>query len=197
MNRTLAILALAILLAADARSQTTATFRPSADGATEQWTNNAGAACSGATCYTEVSETSGSTNCTASSYVKGSGTPNKAPATSGQVQTYALSLSSIPDGNVITNITVYTCQMRGGSQSTNGTLRIVVGGTPTECGASQAAGTSYAEASCSFTVNISKGGSTSIEIGNKTTQGRAIYMDAIAARLTYQAGASRRGQVIE
>ena len=48
-----------LLLFAD----TTGDLRPTADGATEQWQNNANTACSTVDCYTEVNEASGA-NCT-------------------------------------------------------------------------------------------------------------------------------------
>jgi len=168
-------------------AQTTVTLRPTGDGSVKQWNNNSGTACTGTACYSQVNETSGSTNCTSSTHVPGNGVVNKSPATNSRAEQYTMTLSSLPTGAVIDSMTVYSCQARGGSTNTSGKLRIVLNGATTTCSSNQAANSAFAEVSCAFTgLNTNYvSGTTTLEIGNSTTAAAAISMDSIDVDLTY------------
>lgn len=169
------------------QAQTTITLRPTGDGSVKQWNNNSGAACASNTCYTQVDETTGSTDCTVAALVKGDGVLNKAPATNAKVEQYSMTLSSLPTGAVIDSITVHACEARGGGTNTSGQLRIVLNGATTTCGSNQAVTSTFQDLSCSF-ASLEVGylsGTTTLEIGNSTTAAVAISMDTIEAQLTY------------
>ena len=171
------------------QGQTTVTLRPTSDGSIEQWNNNAGSACTGQTCFVDVDETSGSTNCASSTFVPGDGAINRSPATTALTQQYSLTLTTIPNGAIITSITVHACEARGGATNTSGTLRIVLNGGTTTCGTNQSVTATFTDLSCTFSsLNTAKSGGTTLEIGNTTTQNRNISVDSIEAEVTYTTG---------
>lgn len=176
-------------------AQTSVTLRPTADGTVKQWTNNAGTLCTSATCYTEVNEASGSTNCASSAFVKGSGVYNKSPASTAQTERYGVGSAlqaAVPNGAIIDSITVHACEARGGSTNTTGNLRIVFNGGTSSCASNQSVTATYADLSCTFSpLNVVKDGSTTLEIGNATQQNRSIWMDAISAVVTYRQQATQ------
>ncbi len=167
----------AVLLLAD----TTGDLRPTADGGSEQWTNEAGTACSSATCDTEVNEASGA-NC---STTPGDSTDNKSGTTSGQVQRYDIDESSIPGGATITSAVVRGCVIRGGSQNAGFTFRFCVNGT---CTVSSTLTSTSAYADYSATLDFAddvKDGSDDYEIGVANTQARDVWLTAIKVDITF------------
>ncbi len=196
MNRLLIFLCVLCGLCAESLADTTGKLRPTANSAsTNQWTDNTGAACTSANCYAQVNETSGA-NC---STLPGDSTVNKSATTSGKIQRYAVSLSSIPDDSTITAITVYACAVRGGSQNAGGELRYLVGGSSeVPCASTFSAISSYGDYSCSWSsLSITKSAGTAIEIGTRNTQSRDLWVTAIAVDITYSLPVGRvRRQVI-
>ena len=170
-----------------ALAQTTVMLRPTGDGSVKQWNNNSGLACSTNTCYTQVDETSGSTNCTNSTVVQGSGVLNKAPATNAKVE--QIFADTFQPSDRRRHRFNYRSRLRGSGASTNtsGQLRIVLNGATTTCSSNQAVTATFQDPSCAFS-SLEVGyvsGTTTLEIGNSTTAAVAISMDTIAAQLTY------------
>jgi hypothetical protein len=175
-----------------ARADSATNLRPAADGGTEQWQNEAGTACSSATCYTEVNESSGA-NCTTT---PGDSTDNQSTTTNNSIQQYDIDESSIPVNATVTSVTVYACAVRAGSQSVTTRLGFVVNGSVTECASTFTAGASYADASC--TIDIPDDVYTAAddyEIYVQNEQARNVLVTAVKADVTYTppAGLGRRG----
>lgn len=169
------------------QAQTTITLRPTGDGSVKQWNNNSGTACTGTACFSQVNESTGATNCTGSTLVKGDGVLNKSPATLTRAEQYSMTLSSLPTGAVIESMIVHACEARGAGTNTSGQLRIVLNGATTTCPSNQAVTAAFQDLSCTFSgLNVGYlSGTTTLEIGNATTANVAISMDAIETQLTY------------
>lgn len=169
------------------QAQTTITLRPTGDGSVRQWNNNSGTACTGTACFSQVNESTGATNCTGSTVVKGDGVLNKSPVTLSKAEQYSMTLSSLPTGAVIESMIVHACEARGASTNTSGQLRIVLNGATTTCGSNQAVTAAFQDLSCTFSgINVNYlSGTTTLEIGNATTANVAISMDTIETQLTY------------
>ncbi|MBI4461464.1 MAG: hypothetical protein HY653_01015 [Acidobacteria bacterium] len=187
-----ALLGVALLLRAD----TTGIIRPVGDGGTEQWQNNAGTSCASATCYTEVNEASGA-NC---STLPGDSTINHSTTTNGQVQTYDLDESSIPDNSTVTSAIVRVCAQRGGTQNANGNLKFVINGSTTACASNFTSTSTFTDFNCTIDfADDTKTAADDYEVGVANTQARDLHITTIAAEITYTppaGGAKRRSQTI-
>ena len=171
------IFAFSLLLWADA----TADLRPTADGGSEQWTNNAGTACSAATCYTEVNESSGA-NCTTT---PGDATVNKSSTTANRVQTYDLDLSSIPANSTVQSALVSGCLKRGGTNNANFRFLVRIDAVVTNCGSSSTSTSAFADFNCTIDFTDFSKGSQDFEIGVENIQARDVHLTALKAAVTY------------
>lgn len=167
-------------------ADSTSILRPTADGGDDSvsWTNTAGTACNGADCSTQVNESSGA-SCTNSdgdtSYIEAS--------VNGANQTFDLTLSSIPNDSMITQIDITVCQKRVGTAPGNKfQTRRCVDGACTNSGANLGASGAYAENSQSHTgLSITKTSSTDLEIGISITDtnNKTVRISQISAVVTY------------
>jgi hypothetical protein len=165
-------------------AQSPVTLRPTADGTNKAWNNTSGTACTSASpnCYTLVNETSGST---CSSPVAGDGatTLNVAPATSGLIEGYALTLTSIPNGAIVDSVVVYGCIQRGAT-SPSARWNILLNGVRTN-GAAFTPTSSYSVFNTSFTPSWTKAGTDTLQIEAENRAAKAENLSTIAAVITY------------
>lgn len=172
----ISVFAFALLLWAD----TIGDLRPTADGGSEQWTNNAGTACSSATCYTEVDED------VVSGCAGTDSTRNKSGTSNGQIQRYDLDESSIPNGATVTQATVQGCLIRGGTQNANFRFNFAINGTQTNCASTSTSTSTLTLFSCTIDfTDDTKDVSDDYEIGVENTQPRDVHLENIEAQVTY------------
>lgn len=182
----------ALLTCALARADDVTNLRPTADGATEQWQNDAGTACSSTTCFTQVNESSGA-NC---SSTPGDSTDNQSTTTNNQIMRYDIDESAIPEGATVTSVFVRVCAIRGGAQNVNTRLGFCVAGACTECATTFAATSAYADYDCSVDIPddvFAAGDDYEIYVQNE--QARNVLVTAISVDITYTPPAAAGGGV--
>lgn len=143
-----------------------------------------GTACSGADCFLEVQEASG-TSCTNSdgdtSYIEASA--------NGAAQTFDLNLSHIPDNATITQIDITVCQKRIGTSPGNKfQTRWCTDGVCANSGADLGASGAYTENTQSYTrFSVTKLSSTDLEVGVAITgtNAKTVRVSQISAVITY------------
>jgi len=168
-------------------------LRPTADGGTQQWQNNAGTSCASADCYLEVDESSGG-NCTTT---PGDGTINHSTTTINQIQTFDLDESSIADNSTLQSAVVYGCVARGGAQNANFRFKVRIDGIVTNCASTSTSTSTPTDFNCSIDfADVTKGGSTDFEIGIENTQARDVHLDAVKADITYTPPSGRSRVVV-
>lgn len=164
-----------------------AVLRPVADGGEDSanWANTGDTACSGASCYLEVDESSGA-SCTNSdgdtSYVD-SGTNNAK-------QTFDINESGVPDNSTITQISITVCYKDISPLLTSTfKTRRCVDGACTSAGPNTTTGSSYIETTYDHSdLNITKTSTTDIEIGIHVATaavGGGPRISQISAVITY------------
>lgn len=154
---------------------TTATLYPTSDGNYTQWTPKAGG-----THYTQVDETTcnGTTD-----YVS--------ETTTGERDSFGISLSSIPDGSTITQIAITPCASRnsnGGGSATMNVFYRFSGTNSADAGAYAVTGTTPAAlATTNFaSLSLAKGSTSTLEIGSVYTSGtKGARLSRLATVVTY------------
>ena len=198
MTRALTATAIVLVVATTLLcSAQTGTLRPIGDGSLEGFYNNSQVACSSTTCYTVVDETSGA-NCSGTIVAGGTDYVYTYGLSVGAKQTFTLDVSSIPNGSVIQRIELHTCARYSTTYASSGAARAitVVNGAETDCAAIFTFTSSWAEYICTITLAtpVTKGSTTTVEIGAQLTSGADDTFNTFAAIVYY--GSHQHGQTI-
>lgn len=172
------LLGAALSFAYLASADVSGTLLPVSDGSYKQWTRVP----SGSTHYTAVDESScnGTTD-----YIR--------ETTVGERESFGVSLSSVPDGAVITDIAITPCASRDRSTGAGGSSTLNVfyrwnGADSADAGGYALTGTTPTNlAPTTFSgLALSKGGSSTLEIGPVFSSGnRGARVSRLAAAVTY------------
>lgn len=156
-------------------AETTGTLGPASDGSQDSasWIDSGGTACNSTGCYLEVDETSGS-DCTSSdgdgSYIRSN--------SNGSQQTFDVDESGIPNGSLITQISVTFCGRREQPGAGIKPMICLDGNCTVASGVSNV-GAAYAEFTEDFTVNYTKIAGSDIEIGVQNNANRGLRVSQV------------------
>jgi len=169
-----------LLVGPAALALSTGVLLPTSDGTYEQWTRVS----SGSTHYTAVDESTCNGN---TDYVR--------ETTTGERESFGVSLASVPDGATVTAVAIVPCASRNSSGSGSSTLNVFYrwsGANSADAGGYALSGTTPAQLATTTWSGLSfvKDGSSTLEIGAVYSSGnRGARVSRLATVLTYDASA--------